>query len=286
MSGFPLRNWLSSLLLLLLSGPLLSPALHAQTEERKQPNILFIFTDDHAFQAISCYGSVLNQTPNIDRIAAAGMRFDRCLVTNSICGPSRATILSGKYSHLNGFRQNGDRFDGSQVTFPKLLQQVGYQTAVIGKWHLASEPTGFDKWMVLPDQGQYYNPDFLVPDGKTKLPGYCTEIITERSLQWLDQERDKQKPFLLMVQHKAPHREWMPGPKQLNLYRDTKFPEPETLFDDYANRASVLKEQQMEIARHMRPGEDLKLWRPDDTSKGADNFFRRLSPEQRHAWND
>jgi arylsulfatase A-like enzyme len=286
MLGYAELRRLSCFLLMILSGLLLSPPLLAQTPTGKRPNILFIFTDDHAYQAISCYGSVLNQTPNIDRIAAAGMRFDRCLVTNSICGPSRATILSGKYSHLNGFRQNGDRFDGSQVTFPKLLQQVGYQTAVIGKWHLASEPTGFDKWMVLPDQGQYYNPDFLVPGGKTTIPGYCTEIITERSLQWLEQERDQEKPFLLMVQHKAPHREWMPGPKQLNLYRDTTFPEPETLFDDYASRASVLKENKMEIAKDMRPGEDLKIWRPDDTSKGAENFFKRMSPEQRQAWND
>lgn len=257
-----------------------------QSHAPKRPNILFLFTDDHAYQAISCYGSVLNQTPNIDRLAAAGMRFDRCLVTNSICGPSRAVILSGKYSHLNGFRQNGDRFDGSQVTFPKLLQEVGYQTALFGKWHLESEPTGFDQWMVLPDQGQYYNPKFLVPGGETTIEGYCTEIITERSLQWLERERDQEKPFLLMVQHKAPHREWMPGPKQLNLYRDVTFPEPETLFDDYANRASVLKENQMEIARHMRPGEDLKLWRPDDQSKAAENFFRRMTPSQRHAWND
>lgn len=279
-----LSFWLC--LLVVWNGLGFGPLASAQDPPVKRPNILFIFTDDHAYQAISCYGSILNKTPNIDRIAAAGMRFDRCLVTNSICGPSRATILSGKYSHLNGFRQNGDRFDGSQVTFPKLLQGVGYQTALIGKWHLESEPTGFDKWMVLPDQGQYYNPKFLTPGGDTVINGYCTEIITERSLQWLEQERDQQKPFLLMVQHKAPHREWMPGPKQLNLYRDVKFPEPETLFDDYSNRSSVLKENQMEIARHLRLGEDLKLWRPDDQSKAAENFFRRMSPEQRHAWND
>jgi arylsulfatase A-like enzyme len=261
---------------------LIHSSLLAQAEEKgqsaKPPNILFIFTDDHAYQAISCYGSILNQTPNIDRLAAAGMRFDRCLVTNSICGPSRAVILSGKYSHLNGFRQNGDRFDGSQMTFPKLLQTAGYQTALFGKWHLESEPTGFNQWMVLPDQGQYYNPKFLIPGGETTVQGYCTEIITERSLRWLEEERDQQQPFLLMVQHKAP--------KQLNLYRDVTFPEPETLFDDYANRASVLKENQMEIGRHMRPGEDLKLWRPDDQSKAADNFFRRMTPQQRQAWND
>lgn len=282
--GWLIKAWLVAVLLLIAA----KPHLNARDQPRPapRPNILFIFTDDHACQAISCYGSVLNKTPQIDRLAASGMRFDRCLVTNSICGPSRAVILSGKYSHLNGFRQNGDRFDGSQVTFPKMLQDVEYQTALIGKWHLESEPTGFDKWLVLPDQGQYYNPRFLRPGGETTIEGYCTEIITEQSLEWLQRGRDQQRPFLLMVQHKAPHREWMPGPRQLNLYRDVEFPEPGTLFDDYSQRAAVLSENQMEIGRHLRLGEDLKIWRPDDKSRAVENFFRRMTPQQRQAWND
>ena len=172
----------------------------------KRPNILFVMSDDHAYQAISAYGSNRNETPNIDRIAAEGMRFDRCYVTNSICCPSRATILTGKYSHLNGVRDNYTEFDGSQTTFPKLLQRAGYQTALIGKWHLASDPTGFDHWDILIDQGKYYRPDFLSPAGKVAVPGYVTHITTDKALDWLRRERDPQRPFMLMVHHKAPHR--------------------------------------------------------------------------------
>ena len=161
-----------------------------------KPNIVFIFSDDHAYQAIGAYGSQVNKTPHLDRLAREGMRFDRCLVTNSICGPARAVILTGKYSHLNGFRQNGDKFNGAQQTFPKLLQKAGYQTAVVGKWHLASDPTGFDHWFVLPGQGNYYNPDFLTPEGRQRVEGYVTDVTTDRALQWLD-ERDREKPFIL-----------------------------------------------------------------------------------------
>ncbi|MEQ1904493.1 MAG: sulfatase [Pirellulaceae bacterium] len=252
---------------------------------RSRPNIVFIFTDDHAYQAMSCYGSRINQTPQLDRLARSGMRFDRCLVTNSICGPSRATILTGKYSHLNGFRQNGDRFDGSQVTMPKLLQAVGYQTALFGKWHLNSDPTGFDEWMVLPDQGDYYNPDFLTPNGKVRVDGYVTDVITERGIEWMAKERDSNKPFMLMLQHKAPHRNWMPGPKHLGDLRDVDLPEPETLFDDYATRADVLKENQMTIARHFNPPSDLKIWDPNLEDKQP-KYLSRLKPEQRKAFTD
>lgn len=236
-----------------------------------KPNILFIFSDDHAYQAISAYGSRLNRTPNIDRIAKEGMRFDRCAVTNSICGPSRATILTGQYSHRNGFFNNtNNRFDGAQTTFPKLLQRSGYQTAMIGKWHLVSDPTGFDHWEILPGQGRYYNPPMIRNGERVTHEGYTTDIIADLSLDWL-KKRDPAKPFLLMSQHKAPHREWSPNLKYLEAY-DRKYPEPATLFDDYSGRGRAEKEQDMEIARTMNET-DLKFKTPP-----------YLTPEQRKAW--
>ena len=252
--------------------------LAVAAEGRTRPNIVFIFADDHAYQAISAYGALskqgpLNQTPNIDRIAREGMRFDRCLVTNSLCGPSRACILTGKYSHLNGFYNNtNNRFDGSQVTFPKLLQAAGYQTAIVGKWHLVSEPTGFDYWEILPGQGQYYNPPMIRGGQRVQHSGYTTDVITERALAWLKDERDKDKPFLLMCQHKAPHREWEPNLKYLEEFDGREFAEPETLFDDYEGRGVAERTQDMTIARTMND-RDLKLTPP-----------RALTPEQRKAW--
>jgi len=242
------------------------------THAAEKPNILFIFADDHAVKAISAYPGALNDTPNLDRIANEGMRFDRAYVTNSICGPSRAVILTGKYSHLNGFTRNGNTFYGGQQTFPKLLRKAGYQTAVVGKWHLKSEPTGFDYWNVLIGQGPYYNPPMKTSEGVTKHTGYTTEVITDLTLDWLKEKRDPAKPFMLMYQHKAPHRDWQPGPKQLSLYDDVTFPEPETLFDDYSHRASGAKDQAMEIGRHMSE-RDLKLI-PN----------KSLNDEQRAAW--
>lgn len=239
----------------------------------EKPNILFLFSDDHAYQAMSCYNGKLNQTPNLDRIAREGMRFDNCFVTNSLCGPSRAVVQTGKYGHINGFKDNGSRFDGAQQTFPKLLQQAGYQTAVIGKWHLVSLPQGFDYWEVLQGQGPYYNPAMQTAGGVVQHTGYTTEIITDLSLDWLKNGRDKSKPFMLMCQHKAPHRNWQPDPKHFDLYEDETIPEPETLFDDYANRASPAKNQEMEIARHMN-AHDLKL-----VPQGG------LNEAQRKAWN-
>lgn len=251
---------------------LLSALCGRAAEAQSRPNILFIFSDDHAYQAISAYGSKVNRTPNIDRIGREGMRFDRCLVTNSICGPSRATILTGKYSHLNGFYNNtNSRFDGSQVTFPKLLQQAGYQTALIGKWHLVSDPTGFDTWDILPGQGLYYNP-FLIKNGeRSRRPGYVTDLITDLSLDWL-KKRDPNRPFLLMCQHKAPHRNWQPSLDKLLNYDEAKFPEPDTLFDDYAGRGKAEQSQDMTIASTMNDN-DLKLTPPTN-----------LTPEQRKAW--
>ncbi|OWK44418.1 sulfatase [Fimbriiglobus ruber] len=229
----------------------------------KPPNIVFIFSDDHAYQAVSAYGHPfkLLDTPNIDRIAKGGMRFDRCLVPNSICGPSRATVMTGKYSHANGFYNNeNSRFDGTQVTFPKLLKAAGYQTAVVGKWHLVSDPTGFDYWHILPGQGVYYNPPMIRNGERVKHEGYTTDLITDFSLDWL-KNRDKSKPFLLMCQHKAPHREWSPALRHLGHDKDRKYPEPDTLFDDYAGRGRAEHGQDMTIAKTMTP-HDNKLTTP------------------------
>ena len=240
--------------------------------EPKRMNIVFIFSDDHAFQAISAYGSKINRTPQIDRLASAGMRFDNCCVTNSICGPSRAVILTGKYSHLNGFFDNGDRFDGSQQTVPKLLQQAGYQTAIFGKWHLVSDPTGFDHWHILPGQGAYYNPPMIRNGEQVKHTGYTTDIIGDLTLDWLKNQRDPNKPFLLMCQHKAPHREWSPGPAHLQDFKNVTIPEPATLFDDYANRGSAARLQDMTIEKSMSPT-DLKFVAP-----------RNLTEDQKKLW--
>ena len=238
---------------------------------RKQPNIIFIMTDDHASHALSCYGSKINKTPNLDRIAKEGMLFKNCFCTNSICAPCRAVILTGKYSHLNGVIDNRKRFDGSQQTFPKLLQKAGYETAMIGKWHLKTDPTGFDYWNVLPGQGTYYNPAMIEMGQRKRYTGYTTDIITDHCLKWL-KERKADKPFCLMYQHKAPHRAWEPGPKHLKMYDDVTMPEPDNLFDDYSNRGRAAKEQDMSIEKTMNK-RDLKLVAP-----------RNLTTEQKKLW--
>lgn len=247
----------------------------AQAEKTAKPfNIVLIFSDDHAFQAISAYQDArkLVQTPNIDRIGREGVRFDRCLVPNSICGPSRATVLTGKYSHVNGFYNNtNSRFDGAQVTFPKLLKAAGYQTAVVGKWHLVSPPTGFDEWHILPGQGVYYNPPMLHNGRAVTHQGYTTDVITDLSLDWL-KNRDRSRPFMLLCQHKAPHREWEPALRRLGHDGDRKYPEPDTLFDDYAGRGKAEHSQDMTIAGTMT-GKDLKFVPPP-----------QLSPAQRREW--
>ena len=250
-----------------------------------KPNVIFIFSDDHATQAISAYGSKINRTPNIDRIAREGALFEANFCTNSICGPSRASILTGKHSHKNGFKRNGNRFDPGQMTFPKLLQKVGYRTAVFGKWHLGTNPTGFDQWMVYPGQGSYYKPDYITPEGKKIIPGYSVEVTTDLALDFLSKQK-KDKPFLLMCQYKAPHRNWMPGPKYLTKYDDVSIPEPETLFDDYSKRASVLGKHKMGIDAHMSFFYDLKVEGHEDKryAKFMNSFLGRMSKEQRHAW--
>lgn len=234
-----------------------TPSAGAQ-DKPQRPNILFMMSDDHGYQAISAYGSKVNQTPNIDRLAKEGMRFDRAFVTNSICGPSRAVILTGKYNHLNGFHNNSVRFNGAQQTVAKLLQAGGYQTAVIGKWHLVTDPTGFDHWSILQGQGPYYNPAMKTAAGVVKHTGYTTDLITDQAVEWLDKTRDKSKPFLLMYQHKAPHRNWQPPPRYLDKYKDVTLPEPANLFDDYKGRGTPARENQMSIANHLTPN-DLKL---------------------------
>jgi arylsulfatase A-like enzyme len=244
-----------------------------ERDARTRPNILFVFADDHASHAISAYGSQINQTPNIDRLAAEGMIFANAFVTNSICAPSRAVILTGRHSHLNGVYTNREHFDGAQVTFAKLLREAGYQTAIVGKWHLKSEPTGFDHWEILPGQGTYYNPDFLTPGGRVETTGYVTEIITDKVLDWLANSRDPEKPFMLMYQHKAPHRRWEPALDHLDTYDGVEIPEPVTLFDDYGGRGSASTTQEMTIAEHLYDN-DLKLTPP-----------RELDNEQLAHWN-
>jgi len=271
------------------------------------PNILFIFSDDHACQAIGAYGSRINRTPSIDRIAREGALFENSFCSNSICAPSRAVVLTGKFSHVNGKIDNrADPFDTSQPTFNKALQRAGYQTAMIGKWHLRNDPEGFDYWKVLPGQGHYYNPDFRTPASMAaggtvtatgaegsevvteRVEGYVTDIITDLSLDWLRNGRDQGKPFLLMCQHKAPHRNWMPGPDHIRELEEEEIPEPPTLFDDYEGRASPAASQEMSIARHFFPAYDLKITPPDPANEEDVNnwtwVYDRLTPEQRAVW--
>lgn len=257
-----------------------------------RPNILFIFSDDHAPNAISCYpGGLFDEiapTKGIDRIAREGMRFDRSYCTNAICGPSRASILTGKHSHLNGFIDNNSSyFDGLQTTFPDLLREAGYTTAMIGKWHLHSNPIGFDYWEILPGQGAYYNPDFIQMDNTRKrFQGHCNDLVTQKGLTWLKQAADSKKPFMAMVQYKAPHRNWAPAFRHINMFDDVNMPEPETLFDNYENRSSVLKEHAMGIQDHMSWGNDMKMQGknlfPSHFTGGPGNGqFNRLSDQDK-----
>ncbi len=263
----------------------------------KRPNIIFIMSDDHAYQAISAYDNRLIQTPNIDRIARSGMRFTNAGVTNSICAPSRATILTGKHSHLNGKVDNHFNFDTSNVTFPQLLQQSGYQTAMFGKLHFGNNPRGFDQFKILPGQGAYYNPDFITKnEGKIRVEGYVTDIVTDMTLDWLGEERDPEKPFFLMYLHKAPHRPWMPAERHLDALTSKVFPEPATLFDDYSGRTSPAKEAEMNIRQHMSWSGDNKITPenmdllglaevgPSDKSRYLAEM-NRLTPTQRANFN-
>lgn len=276
---------------------LLFVACKQQGKPQKQaevvpPNIIFIMADDHAFQAISAYGHELGKlapTPNIDRIAKNGAIFQNNFCTNSICGPSRAVILTGKHSHINGFRMNGEQFDGSQPTLPKYLKKIGYQTAIIGKWHLYGPPTGFDYWDILNDQGNYYNPEFISNGDTTIVEGYATDLITDKSLAWLKQRDSVQQPFYLMVHHKAPHRNWMPALRHLNVYDSITFPLPDTYFPKFVNQQAAA-EQQQTIYKDMYEGHDLKLSDGYGSTNLAHNpwttDFDRMTPEQRKIWNE
>jgi len=246
MDCFPRRQflqWSGGAAVLALSGCQLK---HQSCKSVKRPNILFIMSDDHASHAISAYGSVVNQTPHIDRIANQGMRFNNCFCTNSLCAPSRAVILTGKYSHLNGVIDNDVPFDGSQQTVPKRLQAEGYQTAIVGKWHLKSAPTGFDYSNILPDQGEYHNPAMIENGRKKKHKGYVTDIITDSSLNWL-KNRDPGNPFFLMLHHKAPHADWETDEKHNELYKDQKIPLPVTFDDDYKTRTAQIKTHKLHV---------------------------------------
>jgi arylsulfatase A-like enzyme len=243
--------------------------------QKKQPNILFIMSDDHAAHAMSCYDSKINETPHLDRIANEGIRFDNCFCTNSICAPSRAAIHSGQYNHVNGVKTLGDKFDGKRPNVQKELQKNGYQTALIGKWHLGHggdhDPTGFDYWNVFPGQGAYHDPEMIEMGEKKVFPGYATDIVTDMSLSWME-ERDKDRPFMLMLHHKAPHRPWDPDEKHAHMYEDVDIPEPETFNDDYSNRAYAAKEARMRIDRDLTKL-DLKMDPPEG-----------LSPEELKSW--
>ena len=274
----------------------------------KRPNILFIFSDDHSLQTLGAHEGRMQAfikkhqlTPNLDKLADQGMYFENSFVCNSICGPSRAAILTGKHSWHNGFKSNGQKFNGSQWTMPKSLQKSGYQTAIFGKWHLGTTPTGFDISWVLPGQGKYYNPDFQVDGNKViQKQGYCTDVVVDMTIDWLENKRDKEKPFFLCSWQKAPHRTWMPAARHFTYLDDVEVPEPSTLFDDYEGRSSGLKKQDMTIDKCINIAYDVKVTPPVATStieeimasspntksrdRSTPGEFARMTPEQKKAW--
>ena len=268
-------------------------------ETTTRPNIIYIMTDDHSYQTISAYGHPISQlapTPNIDRLAQEGMLFQQAFVENSLSTPSRACLMTGLYSHQNGQRFLWGTIDTTQVFFSELLQEAGYQTGVVGKWHINCEPKGFDYYHVLHDQGEYYNPEFKNKDSQgeyIKEEGYATTLITDHSIRFIE-ERDPDKPFCLLVHHKAPHRNWMPEPQYLNLYEDTEFPLPETFYDDYKTRCSPAHTQDMTVDKTMTFVYDLKVQELKDKKPYSDEWnvdglsqsLERMTPAQRKSWND
>ena len=289
------RNPINRSLLAMAAVQLMPLAAFAQ-QAGERPNILYIMCDDHAMQAISAYGSAISRlapTPNIDRLAERGMRFNEAFVENSLSTPSRACLMTGLYSHQNGQRQLAEGIDTTKTFFSELLQHAGYETAVVGKWHMSCRPKGFDFYHVLNDQGQYYNPTFASTghygDYKQEMD-YVTDLITDHAIDYLD-HRDKSKPFCLMVHHKAPHRLWMPSTKYVGKYGNVDFPLPETFWDDYATRGSAASTQKMSIDQYMEPVRDLKvpeLYDPS-TPEGRDSYaglmseMNRMTPQQREA---
>ena len=283
-------NKLSFLFLPLTALSVSSCAPGKSKEEAKRPNIIFMMTDDHTTQAMSCYGSRLLSTPNMDRIAQEGIRMDNCYAVNALSGPSRACVLTGKFSHINGFIDNTSTFNGNQQTFPKLLQAAGYQTSIVGKWHLISEPQGFDYWCILTgqhEQGDYYNPDFNENGKQVTEQGYATDIITDKAIAYLE-NRDKSKPFCMMYHQKAPHRNWMPAPRHLGIFNNTTFPEPSTLFDTYEGRGSAAKEQDLSIEHTLTNDWDLKLLTREEMLKDTTNslyqVYKRMPADVQDKW--
>ena len=273
-------------------------AAYAQQQKAQQhPNIVYIMCDDHAYQCISAYGSALSKlapTPNIDRLAERGMRFDRAFVENSLSTPSRACLMTGQYSHQNGQRQLGEGIDTTRTFFTELLQKAGYQTAVVGKWHMGCDPKGFDYYHVYNDQGQYWNPQYRGTDTNNEFvveEGYSTDLTTDHALSFIE-HRDPSKPFCLLLHHKAPHRNWQANLKYLGMYDDVEFPMPENFYDDYATRGSAARTQKMSVTRDMRWEQDFKvpemldLNNPDsqDSYNALMGEINRMTPEQRSAW--
>ncbi|MCG8580123.1 MAG: sulfatase, partial [Bacteroidales bacterium] len=276
-----------SLFLVLLMS-LLAGCTSGTKEQADRPNIIFIMSDDHAYQAISAYGYELNHTPNIDRLASEGAIFNRAYVSNSICAPSRAVMLTGKHSFVNGKVDNMQPFDWEQDNFAKQLQHAGYQTAMVGKIHLHGLPQGFDYSNVLPGQGHYYNPDFIENGEKKRYEGYCTTITTQIALDWLKNKREMDKPFLLLYHQKAPHRSWMPEKKYFELFDEKEFAPPANFFDDYKGRKAAM-EHEMGIYQHMDLAYDLKMLDEEGELGGnlrqnAEWVMSRMDSVQRADW--
>lgn len=260
----------------------------------KKPNIVYIMSDDHAYQAVSAYGYELNQTPNIDRLAKEGILFTRATVTNSLCAPSRAVLLTGKHSFINGKVDNEAQFDWNQDNFAKLLQKNGYQTALVGKIHMDGLPQGFDYSAVLIDQGEYYNPNFVINGIKQQIEGYVTDITTDIALEWIA-KRDTSKPFCILYHQKAPHREWLPALRHIAPYTTLKVREPSTLFDTYENRGIAAKTAEMNILKHMNWAGDNKIPPQMMDELGIQEYLNwdkaaynnnlgRMTAEQRAQW--
>ena len=273
-----------------LTGALAMGAVVPAQAQKKPMNIVYIMSDDHSYQTISAYDKRFINTPNIDWLADNGVKFQESFVANSLSGPSRACMLTGKHSHTNGFTDNSKTFDGSQQTFPKLLQKQGYQTAMIGKWHLTSLPTGFNYWDILIGQGDYYNPDFLSNGKKVRRPGYVTNIIADMAIDWMENKCDKDKPFCLLIHNKAPHRVWNPDTCDFRLYDDVTYPLPKTFYDDYSGRLAAQK-QKMSIIKDMDLIYDNKMADKENeihTTTGLEQWGRgnhsRMTPSQRVQW--
>jgi N-acetylglucosamine-6-sulfatase len=286
---------MKKLLPLALLGVALSLSATAATEKLSgsKPNIVFIFSDDHAWQALGAYGSRFGPdiTPRLDKLAKTGATFEAMICGNPLCGPSRATLMTGKFSNANRFFSNeySPAFDGSQQTLPKLMHNAGYQTALIGKWHLESTPAGFDHFEMLPGHGTYYSPTLISESGRKTYPDkYVTDLLTERAIQWVTKDRDPAKPFVLMLHHKAPHRDWVPGPDEMKLFRGRTWPEPANLRDDYKDRSPAAADARMRISDHMYFDNDLLIpVSPKEFMSGSlDGIKKRMFPAARELFDE